>query len=238
MRVTRDQIRAARALMDWSQGDLAKRSGLARPTIANIEAGHQVPGAKTLDRIVSAFETADVVFIEGEGVRKKRDTVQIFQGRERFKEFFEFVYHAAISDGGSFFLNNIQDNRFEHWYPGFYESDYVRKMTKVRDQMDFRIILREGNTRFPLKDKYVTYRWLPENQFTGVPFEVFGQHLAVFLLSVDEPVVFVLRNKEIADLYRKKFIEQWENAIVPPELRERGRAFEWPEEPQSSGPRE
>ena len=54
-----------------------------------------------------------------------------------------------------------------------------------------------------------------------MPFEVFGDYLAVFLLNVDEPVVFVLKNEETAELYRKKFIYQWENAIVPPQLRDR-----------------
>jgi DNA-binding XRE family transcriptional regulator len=42
------QIRAARALLGWSQGYLAEGIGMNRPTIVNIEANKREPRPATL----------------------------------------------------------------------------------------------------------------------------------------------------------------------------------------------
>ena len=56
MIITSDQIRAARALLEWSQEDLANKSSLARRTVALIESGKQEPGLGTIEKIISAFD--------------------------------------------------------------------------------------------------------------------------------------------------------------------------------------
>jgi len=76
--VTIRQIKAARALLAWSQSDLAKSSGVSVPTIARLESTDGEVGgrAETGERIRSALEKAGVEFIEenggGPGVRLKR----------------------------------------------------------------------------------------------------------------------------------------------------------------------
>jgi transcriptional regulator with XRE-family HTH domain len=45
------QIKAARALLDWSQEDLANTSGLSIATIRKIESGHISPRGKTINSI-------------------------------------------------------------------------------------------------------------------------------------------------------------------------------------------
>ena len=77
--ITAGQIRAARALIGWTQLDLAKASGVSEISIKNIERGATDPRASTLEAFQRAFERAGVVFLEpgdtrdgGEGVRLKR----------------------------------------------------------------------------------------------------------------------------------------------------------------------
>ncbi|CAA2138758.1 helix-turn-helix domain-containing protein [Methylobacterium bullatum] len=72
------QVKAARALLGWSQGDLAERSGVSKPTVARLETGEGELGgyADTRDKILSALEAAGVIFIEqngeGPGVRLRK----------------------------------------------------------------------------------------------------------------------------------------------------------------------
>jgi predicted transcriptional regulator len=78
--LTAAQIRAARALLGWSQPALAKASGVSLPTIVRME-GAVGPGrssAANVDAVRRALETAGVVFLEadsagaaGPGVRLK-----------------------------------------------------------------------------------------------------------------------------------------------------------------------
>lgn len=65
------QLRAARALLGWSQDDLAARSGVSKPTIARLELGSgELAGyASTRDKVVGALEAAGVTFLgNGESV--------------------------------------------------------------------------------------------------------------------------------------------------------------------------
>src|SRR6266702_4255767 len=74
--ITSAQCRAARALLDWSQQDLAEHAEVGVVTIHQLEAGTSQPRRATLDVIRRAFERASVVFIDenggGPGVRLRQ----------------------------------------------------------------------------------------------------------------------------------------------------------------------
>jgi predicted transcriptional regulator len=59
------QLRAARALLGWSQDDLAAHSGVSKPTIARLELGTgELAGyPSTREKVVGALETAGVTFL-------------------------------------------------------------------------------------------------------------------------------------------------------------------------------
>lgn len=57
------QIRAARALLGWTQVDLAAASGVSEISIKNIERGVTDPRASTLGAIEAAVAKAGVVFL-------------------------------------------------------------------------------------------------------------------------------------------------------------------------------
>lgn len=69
------QIKAARAMLAWSQGDLSVASGVSEPTIARLEAADGPLGGRsdTALKIISALEAAGVEFTNGgqPGVRMR-----------------------------------------------------------------------------------------------------------------------------------------------------------------------
>jgi transcriptional regulator with XRE-family HTH domain len=67
------QCRAARALLDWSQAQLAEASSVATKTIADFERGSRTPYDRTLADLRRALEAAGVEFTNGgqPGVRMK-----------------------------------------------------------------------------------------------------------------------------------------------------------------------
>lgn len=67
--VTTRQVKAARALLGWSQEDLASHSTVSEPTIARLEAGHGPLGGRpeTVTKIVNALVEAGIEFIAANG---------------------------------------------------------------------------------------------------------------------------------------------------------------------------
>ena len=76
--ITTRQVKAARALIGWSQGDLAMRSGVSEPTIARLETVVGQLGGRegTTQKIRTALEAAGIEFIDenggGPGVRLRK----------------------------------------------------------------------------------------------------------------------------------------------------------------------
>lgn len=76
--ISPSQLRAARALLDWSQPDLAERSGVSIGTIKTFEKGRSEPKRPTLIAWRNAFAQSGVVFVYdddagGDGVRFRKE---------------------------------------------------------------------------------------------------------------------------------------------------------------------
>ena len=82
--ITAEQCRAARALLDWGQADLAEKAGVGIVTVRQLEAGSHDARRATLQVIKHALELAGVEFIDenggGAGVRlreRRRDRSRV-----------------------------------------------------------------------------------------------------------------------------------------------------------------
>jgi len=72
--MTPTQLRAARALLNWSRKDLRQVSGISAETIQNIENGKCNPMPATLDKLMRSFADHGVKFI---GDRQMQGVVMI-----------------------------------------------------------------------------------------------------------------------------------------------------------------
>lgn len=81
--ITAEQCRAGRALIDWSQIELADRSRIAKKTIADFERGNRAYHPKTSLAVRVALESHGVVFIPenggGVGVRLRKAMPRLFR---------------------------------------------------------------------------------------------------------------------------------------------------------------
>ena len=70
------QCRAARALIEFSQAELAAKAKVGQSTVRNFEAGRTIPVANNLEAIRRVLEAAGVEFIAenggGPGVRLRK----------------------------------------------------------------------------------------------------------------------------------------------------------------------
>jgi transcriptional regulator with XRE-family HTH domain len=67
MEINRTQMRAARALLDWTQMELAAAAKIALPTVKRYETGVRTPIPVIMSAIRRALEAAGVEFIPAKG---------------------------------------------------------------------------------------------------------------------------------------------------------------------------
>ena len=66
--LSKEQSRAGRALLDWSQTQLATAANLGESTVRDFEKGRRVPSINNLAAIRAALEAAGVVFSDQDGM--------------------------------------------------------------------------------------------------------------------------------------------------------------------------
>jgi len=77
MTIAPEQCRAARAWLNWSQGELAEKASVGLSTVKSFEGGTRVPIANNLSAIQRAIEEAGVTLVfddagEATGIAVKR----------------------------------------------------------------------------------------------------------------------------------------------------------------------
>lgn len=95
-----EQIKAARAYLDWSRSQLARATGLSSNTIRNLELGNISPRGKTTLIIRQALEEAGLEFTDNEGIRRQCPDIRKIEGADSCEEFFDDLLQTVRKSGG------------------------------------------------------------------------------------------------------------------------------------------
>lgn len=220
MTITTAQMRGARGLLNWSQSELSRRTGISTTSIGNIEAGNTQPRESTLKLIRQAFENSGIEFIGTEGMRKRSDHIVKLSGSDGFSEFLDDVYNTAVEHGTKanplkVYLSNVLHANWVKWMGEDKWRNHTTRMTKDREIMDVRIIVKEGDTNFPAKD-YSKYKWIPESIFNDQSFYSYHDRLAFLNFESDNVEILIIRQMEFAQGYRALFEIAWEHGTKAP----------------------
>ena len=71
--MTPKQSKAGRAMLEWSQTELARAAGLGLSTVLDFERGHREVSTESVAKMQKAMEAAGIRFLGGEepGVRMR-----------------------------------------------------------------------------------------------------------------------------------------------------------------------
>lgn len=209
MTVTHDQLRAARALLDLDQKDVAAASGLNVNVLSRIERGEVRPHEATIEKLLAFYERAGVEFTENNGVREKalvRST--IYRGERGFINFARDVCDTLEQQGGEVCVSNVDERNWDRWL-GKYRDEYLARMGALGN-LKSRILIRKGDT-YRIAS-YAEYRSVDLESFGSAPFYVYGEKVAMILFKEEDCIVVVIENREIADAQRRQFGVMWRSA--------------------------
>jgi transcriptional regulator with XRE-family HTH domain len=208
--ITIQQVKAARALLGWSQDDLAKLCGMSKPALANFERGATSSRINNLNSVRNTFENAGIEFITDEGVRLVRDRleVQIFNDKDNISLLWEDIYNT-LEPGEERLISSVDESKFtaatKEAFPAMMQR-YKEKGIKGR------ILSLEGDRNFA--DPTSQYKWVPKSQFHDIAYYIYGDKYAI-LLWEPAPRVILIKNKVMAENYRKQFNRHWFEAKIP-----------------------
>lgn len=213
MSITTAQIRGARGILNWSQQDLSQRTGISATSIGAIENGQTTPRESTLSTIRKTLENAGIEFIGMDGVRLRNNDVRVFTGQQGYLDFFNDVYETLNKLPGLVRASNIDERNFVKWH-GEHGAEHLKKMESLKSKkVTYKFLICEGDDFFPASD-FAEYKWLPQTQFSTVPFYVYADKLAIMLFD-NEPKIILIDYPAVADAYKKQFDASWENASAP-----------------------
>ena len=207
MLISADQIRAARALKNWSQTDLAERTGLAVPTIANIELGKQIPGKNTIEKIIDAFHIGGINFTKN-GVEFEKNEIYSLVGLGKFKH---LLYDAIRTleekpaKEKEIFVFSADDSRTSEEEIELYNEMYKKGIVYKS------LISKQGKL---IHDVHKITRSIDSKYFDkeGAVF-VYADRLAFYTAQSTEreATTLIITNERIAETYKKIFAYMWDN---------------------------
>lgn len=218
---TVEQIRAARALIGWSQGELADQAGLSQTGIARIENGTNQPNSTTIGKITSAFDKADIEFIGDSGVKKRTGEVRTLKNVNGFRTFINSVYDVAKNEGGKICVFNSDHTNFYKWCGGeeWYKM-HAKRMQAVSDNIDMRVIVAEQDNQF-IGSSFAQYRWFPKDLWNDQTIYAYGDYLAFLNFLEDDVRVMILKQPKFTEGFRVLFDIAWNDvAQIPKKLKD------------------
>lgn len=213
--LTAKQIKAARAMLDWSRAELSAMSDVSEANIVRLEAGGDAR-SDTLKKLGNAFESHGVVFTQTGGIEPARPELRTYAGADGLRHFFDDVYEVIKDRGGEVVITGFHEDVYAEILGEDYVRMHVSRMSKLKNYT-MRCLIEEGDMNF-VADGYCEYRWSRKQEFRPVPFYIYGNKLALIQLEVpvDAPMIVIIQSAAISDAFRAQFDGMWRSAKLPP----------------------
>jgi len=206
-----EQIRAARALLDLNQNELAKLAGISMRTLNTLERAAVAPRTETLRALQAVLEARGIEFLPDHGVKLRSERLDVIkiEGTHSVEKFLDDIIDQLKESGGDVLFNGIDERKFAGIGDALMDR-YYRQRHKFG--ISERLLVREGDFYFIEHPQH--YRWTTKSHFSRVVHAVYGDSTSFFFW---EPAVrlVIIRNPSVAGTFRDQFNATWEDAILP-----------------------
>ncbi len=138
----------------------------------------------------------------------REDTfVEVYKGKGVLRTLYHDIIHEFTKEPGEILLMGIDDRKFMD-EDRIALIQHLKKLRKLNCHE--RVLISEDNHYF-VDGKQTTYRHLPRHSFHPTPMEVYGNNFAIITWGNPNHIV-IIRNKELADAYRRQFEVLWKIA--------------------------
>jgi transcriptional regulator with XRE-family HTH domain len=209
--ISGSQIRAARSLLDWTQSELAQKSGLSLRALNSIERSLSVPRIDTLRFIQETLEKENIEFGENDGVRRKTEALDIIklEGDHYLDQHSLDIMEQIRTPGEEILISTPSEKYFAAMQDEITDK-YFQHL--VRYQITERLLIAQGETYTISAPSF--YRWMKPEAFSNVCYLVYGSNVAFHIINKPYRVI-IIRNPGIAEMFRRQFDLNWAAAEIP-----------------------
>ncbi len=197
------QIRAARAMVNWTLEDLAAATSLTREGLTKIERGLSQPHRASLEAITQAFDQAGIAFTDGDGVRLRDDAFRLIEGPDPYLALLDDVYMTLKGSGEAlfFYVDNEKSSQV------VIDSDLRLRHAGI----SFRALIDEDKPYclYPLRE----YRCIPHADFHNNTIVVYADKVGVMIDG--NACCQLIRNISYANTMRSIFERLWKTHQMP-----------------------
>jgi transcriptional regulator with XRE-family HTH domain len=214
-----EQIRAARALLDWSTKDLAKMANLTVNGINKIERGHVIAQQGTQEKLQEIFENAGVEFLPNSGLRKRDRMIQAHEGEDANRHLLDDVYNTLKDSGGEILISHVDEGKATESVSKEFLDMHLKRLEKAN--IKERMLIRVGDTN--LITDYEAYRAIPDKYYVSTAMFIYGDKLGLASwLGAKRSVI--VHDALFAESARRLFNFVWDHAqvIQKPGVRTKG----------------
>lgn len=202
MDVTGKQIAAARALLEWTQQELADKSGVNLTSVKRFEKNIGDTRNDTRNAIVKALQEAGIDFTDDGGIRPRPSNISFFEGSDSYLRILDDVYYTLKNTEGEALFICMDDRKNSDVV-----TDAYRRARKAGIRMRF--LVEEDNTF--LMGKPDEYRYIPQEYYHNNPQVIYGSKIATMIYSTDKKAV-VIENAPMVAAQRNIFNLVWGKA--------------------------
>ena len=204
--ISADQLKAARALLGWSQADLAKKSGYSLPAINNIERGLYKAHSATMEDIIQTFEQNGIQFLDGPGVRLENSNLRIkcYEGADAIHYLFQKIGIALEENDSELLICGVDEK--------FLKENYAKELSKLQKRLKTNPVRILTYKRFSEGLSFPQFRKkIAADEMPLLPCFIYAGRVATVLL--ENPVhVMILYNDKLTQDYIHYFDYLWRQA--------------------------
>lgn len=201
------QIRAARAILNWSREDLAKKSGISVTTIHNIENEYHAMNSATFSKLMETLERSNITFIGQTGVELNEEIIKIYHGPSGFQDFFDEVYESVRQAEGNQIIRitGVDETKFMENLDQSFTNTHVQRMQKLFN-LEIRVITSKLHDKVRLG--YVNYKCVEDKYFSAIPSYNYANKFAHIIW--DPLQVIVINHSGLSEANAKQFDFIWD----------------------------
>jgi len=204
--ISPEQIRAARAMLDWSTADLSRLSGLTINGLNKIERGQVTPHKATLEVLEKLFEGHGLEFIRDTGVNRRDNTLQVIEGADAYFRLLDDIFYTLKEQQESEVLFAFVRNKLS-------SAQSITSDLRLRKSgMKFRSLIEEGDTYclYPLAE----YRQIPTEFFYNNPQIIYGTKVGTMIYKQTDKTALIVNNPHFAAIQRNMFNLAWKGGRI------------------------